>query len=61
LYLILFIVLGIESISDYLEKEKEELPPHLYHIGKQAFKSMCTFGLSQSVVVSGESGAGMLD
>lgn len=49
-------IAGPEGISDYLAKEKEDLPPHLYHIGKKAFQSMCAFKESQSVIISGESG-----
>jgi hypothetical protein len=32
-----------------MEKERDELQPHLYAIGHKAFKSMCTFKQSQSV------------
>jgi myosin heavy subunit len=48
----------MESISAYLEKDKEDLAPHLFHIGKLAYQSMRSFGRSQAVIISGESGAG---
>jgi myosin heavy subunit len=49
-------IAGPEAIPQYLQSEREDMPPHLYHIGKKAFQSMCAFKESQSVIISGESG-----
>lgn len=50
-------IAGPEKIPDYIN-EAAGLPPHPYAIGQKAYKSMCNFHESQSVVISGESGAG---
>ncbi|CAM9389085.1 unnamed protein product, partial [Hapterophycus canaliculatus] len=38
--------------------ERAELPPHLYATSAQALNKIKTFGSNQSIVVTGESGAG---
>jgi myosin heavy subunit len=50
-------IAGPEKIPNYIAEE-EGLDPHPYAIGQKAYKSMCNFKESQSVVISGESGAG---
>ncbi|KAH0480515.1 MAG: hypothetical protein KVP17_001860 [Porospora cf. gigantea B] len=37
---------------------KETLQPHVFHIAKRAVETMHSVGISQSIIVSGESGAG---
>eukprot|EP01124_Arcella_intermedia_P013791 TRINITY_DN2017_c0_g1_i2.p1 TRINITY_DN2017_c0_g1~~TRINITY_DN2017_c0_g1_i2.p1 ORF type:complete len:1311 (-),score=340.04 TRINITY_DN2017_c0_g1_i2:45-3977(-) len=47
-------------IQEYLQSSepRTELPPHLYTIAHSAYNSLVLRGESQSVVISGESGAG---
>ena len=40
------------------EEDVEKLPPHVFKIAKAAYASMCRTGGAQSVLISGESGAG---
>jgi myosin heavy subunit len=37
---------------------KSDFPPHVYNIGYNAYKGMSDFSKNQSVIISGESGAG---
>ena len=46
------------KIADYAGKGIGRLPPHVYALANRAFQSMRASGKSQSMVVSGESGAG---
>ena len=36
----------------------KELPPHVFAIAADAYKALCVHGASQTIVTSGESGAG---
>ena len=47
-----------EVIQQYCNQPRDELPPHLYAIAKDAFSSLLNRSESQSIVISGESGAG---
>ncbi|PJF18392.1 hypothetical protein PSACC_01809, partial [Paramicrosporidium saccamoebae] len=47
-----------EVIWAYNEQRREELAPHLFAIAEDALRSLCIHGTSQSIIVSGESGAG---
>ena len=40
------------------EKEADELPPHIYRLARSAYTALARTGTSQSILVSGESGAG---
>ncbi|KAM4772458.1 unconventional myosin-VI isoform 3-T3 [Rhinophrynus dorsalis] len=47
-----------ESIKKYQGKSLGTLPPHVYAIADKAFRDMKVLKMSQSIIVSGESGAG---
>ncbi|KAI9916764.1 hypothetical protein PsorP6_016900 [Peronosclerospora sorghi] len=43
----------------YLDaRKRHDLPPHVYAVSVAAFRHMCERGMNQSILVSGESGAG---
>ncbi|ETO69494.1 hypothetical protein F444_13936 [Phytophthora nicotianae P1976] len=43
----------------YLQaRKRQDLPPHVYAVSVAAFRHMCDNGSNQSILVSGESGAG---
>ncbi|XP_058879516.1 myosin VIa isoform X4 [Acipenser ruthenus] len=47
-----------ETIKQYQGKSLGTLPPHVYAIADKAFRDMRVLKMSQSIIVSGESGAG---
>ncbi|KOC60849.1 Myosin heavy chain 95F [Habropoda laboriosa] len=47
-----------ETIKDYKGKSLGETPPHVFAIADKAFRDMKVLKQSQSIIVSGESGAG---
>uniref|UniRef100_A0A8C5ZFG4 Myosin motor domain-containing protein n=1 Tax=Marmota marmota marmota TaxID=9994 RepID=A0A8C5ZFG4_MARMA len=47
-----------EMIQNYSSKRKDELEPHLFAIAEEAYRFMVHEKANQTVVVSGESGAG---
>ena len=47
-----------KMIEKYKGKSLGTLPPHCYAIADKAYRDMKTFNQSQSMIVSGESGAG---
>ncbi|CEG38263.1 myosin-like protein [Plasmopara halstedii] len=47
-----------ELQEQYMERDRNELPPHVYATSAGAFQHMRVFGENQSILVSGESGAG---
>eukprot|EP01025_Chloroclados_australasicus_P037082 TRINITY_DN3778_c0_g2_i3.p1 TRINITY_DN3778_c0_g2~~TRINITY_DN3778_c0_g2_i3.p1 ORF type:complete len:238 (-),score=33.65 TRINITY_DN3778_c0_g2_i3:95-808(-) len=49
---------GTEMMNQYRGKELGELSPHVYAIADEAYRLMRRDGKSQSILVSGESGAG---
>ena len=42
----------------YLGKRKNEVPPHLWAVSETAYRNMVTNGKNQSMLITGESGAG---
>nr|XP_020496389.1 unconventional myosin-VI isoform X2 [Labrus bergylta] len=49
---------GAESLKSYRGKSLGTLPPHVYAIADKAYRDMKVLKMSQSIIVSGESGAG---
>jgi myosin V len=49
---------GSERIEQYCRLSDDSLPAHVYMIPSRAYSAMCSFGKSQSLLISGESGAG---
>ncbi|ROL50920.1 Unconventional myosin-VI [Anabarilius grahami] len=47
-----------ESIKQYRGRSLGTLPPHVYAIADKAYRDMKVLKMSQSIIVSGESGAG---
>jgi myosin-5 len=50
-----------EIISAYCGQPLGKLQPHIYAIAEQSYRSMLSDGQNQSILVSGESGAGKTD
>ncbi|KAJ3132722.1 Myosin type-2 heavy chain 1 [Physocladia obscura] len=48
---------SVEIMRDYVGKKRDDLLPHIYGIAEECYKAMLE-GTNQSVIVSGESGAG---
>jgi len=46
------------AVKVYLGKRRNEVPPHLFAISDTAYRNMLTKRLCQSILVTGESGAG---
>jgi len=42
----------------YSGKQRGDLEPHLFSVAEDAFRSMVREGKNQSIIVTGESGAG---
>ncbi|MEQ2290545.1 Unconventional myosin-VI [Ameca splendens] len=49
---------GPDAIKSYQGKSLGTLPPHVYAIADKAYRDMKVLKISQSIIVSGESGAG---
>ncbi|KAM9155760.1 unconventional myosin-VI isoform 1-T1 [Pangshura tecta] len=49
---------SLETIKKYQGRSLGTLPPHVYAIADKAFRDMKVLKMSQSIIVSGESGAG---
>ncbi|CAL8312208.1 unnamed protein product [Lota lota] len=47
-----------DSMKQYLGRSLGTLPPHVYAIADKAYRDMKVLKMSQSIIVSGESGAG---
>ncbi|KAI8612564.1 P-loop containing nucleoside triphosphate hydrolase protein, partial [Chytriomyces sp. MP71] len=50
-------IYGLDSMKQYADKSREEAAPHVYGIAEECYRAMLR-GSNQSVIVSGESGAG---
>lgn len=51
-------IYGPEIIKDYVGRSRIELPPHIFSIAEEAFRSMLNEKENQCIIISGESGAG---
>jgi myosin heavy subunit len=52
-------IYGPAQIAEYARPSAYRLdPPHTFAIANSAFRRLCAEGLSQAVLISGESGAG---
>ncbi|KAJ3022959.1 Myosin type-2 heavy chain 1 [Thoreauomyces humboldtii] len=49
---------GSDIMREYSGKRREELEPHLFAVAEEAYRSMIQDKKNQSIIVSGESGAG---
>lgn len=47
-----------QTIKDYKGKSLGQKPPHIFAISDKAYRDMYVLKQSQSIIVSGESGAG---
>lgn len=45
-------------LEEYVSGDNKHLAPHVYEIAKNAFSAMLDTNVSQSIIISGESGAG---
>eukprot|EP00466_Bigelowiella_natans_P015699 jgi/Bigna1/127316/aug1.4_g2024 len=45
-------------LNDYMKRDNRYLEPHVYAVANSAFRELVTNAKSQSIVISGESGAG---
>eukprot|EP00040_Diaphanoeca_grandis_P039058 m.258055 g.258055 ORF g.258055 m.258055 type:complete len:1513 (+) comp36042_c0_seq1:104-4642(+) len=51
-------IYDVDTVKTYSSNTVGRLPPHVYALANRAFKAMRAGGESQSIIVSGESGAG---
>lgn len=49
---------GEERMAAYLGKSLGSMEPHIFAVADRAYRSMRHYGLSQAVIISGESGSG---
>ena len=47
-----------QVLDKYIKKGTKRMPPHVFNIADDAFRLLREYGKAQSIVISGESGAG---
>ena len=47
-----------EVTKEYMYRGVKEMPPHVFNVAHDAYKNMSEFGNNNSIIISGESGAG---
>ena len=47
-----------QRLDELLRSDKDELPPHVFNVSRSAYTVMNATGCAQSILISGESGAG---
>jgi len=51
-------IYGKEIVTDYIGRSRIELPPHIFSIAEESYRSMLNEKENQCIIISGESGAG---
>lgn len=46
------------KMKEFVGKTRSQVEPHVYAVAEEAYRKMIMFGENQSIIVSGESGAG---
>jgi len=53
-----FPIYTYRSMQIYMDKRRNEVPPHIFAVAEGAFQGMITTGRNNSILITGESGAG---
>ena len=54
----MFFILMTKILKEYVGRARIEMPPHIYSIAEDSFRTMLNEKEHQCVIISGESGAG---